>query len=87
MGSWNEFFSHVQNNADLNNAGLRRKYGIKTLIHYWLVDRPMYNETPSLYTVSEQPVTALKDAVEVFLSYLEDAGDRTIAWACRFTTR
>jgi hypothetical protein len=71
VGSWNEFFSHVQNNGDLYNAGLRKKYGIKTLIHYWLVDRPMHTETPPLYAVSEQPVTALKDATTVFLSYLQ----------------
>jgi Mg-chelatase subunit ChlD len=38
----------------------------------------MYNDTPSLYAVSEQPVTALKEAVEVFLSFLqaEDTDDR-----------
>jgi hypothetical protein len=70
-GSWNEFFSHVRNNTDLNNAGLRKRYGMKTLIHYWLCDRPMHHETPPLYAVSAQPVTALKDATEVFLSYLQ----------------
>jgi len=49
-----------------------------TLIHYWLCDRPMYSETPSLHAVSEQPVTALKEAVEVFLSFLQsqDTDDR-----------
>jgi hypothetical protein len=77
-GSWSEFFSHVQNNPDLNNAGLRKRYGLKTLIHYWLCDRPMHHETPSLYAVSAQPVTALKEATEVFLSYLQsqDTDDR-----------
>jgi hypothetical protein len=77
-GSWSEFFSHVQNNADLDNAGLRKRYGLKTLIHYWLCDRPMHHETPSLYAVSAQPVTALKGATEVFLSYLQsqDTDDR-----------
>jgi Mg-chelatase subunit ChlD len=62
----------------LNNAGLRKRYGLKTLIHYWLVDRPMHSETPSLNAVSAQPVTALKGATEVFLSYLQsqDTDDR-----------
>lgn len=69
-GSWTEFFSHVQNNSDLNGAGLRKYYGYKTLIHYWLVDRAKHSETPSLANVSAQPVTALKDSVEVFLSFL-----------------
>jgi Putative Tad-like Flp pilus-assembly len=71
VGSWNEYFSHVHTNADLNGAGLRNKYGLKTFIHYRLVDRPMHSETPSLCNVSEQPVTALKDATEVFLWYLQ----------------
>jgi hypothetical protein len=77
-GSWNEYFSHVQNNSSLNNAGYRKRYGYMTLIHYWLCDRPMHSETPSLHAVSEQPVTALKESVEVFLSFLEsqDTDDR-----------
>jgi hypothetical protein len=70
-GSWNEFFSYVQNNGTLYDAGLRKKYGYKTLIHYWLDSRPMHNETPSLAAVSAQPVDALKEATEVFLSYLQ----------------
>ena len=70
-GSWNEYFSYVQNNGTLNNAGLRKKYGYKTLIHYWLDTRPMHSETPSLASVSAQPVDALKEATEVFLSYLQ----------------
>ncbi len=70
VGSWDEFINHVKNNADLNNAGYRRKYGYMTLIHYWLVDRPMHNETPSLAQVSAQPVEALKDSVQVFLSFM-----------------
>jgi hypothetical protein len=78
VGSWNEYFSYVQNNSLLNNAGLRKKYGYKTLIHYWLDSRPMHSETPSLANVSAQPVKALKEATEVFLSYLQaqDTDDR-----------
>ncbi len=70
VGSWDEFINHVKNNADLNNAGYRKKYGYMTLIHYWLVDRPMNSETPSLKNVSAQPVEALKDSVQVFLSFM-----------------
>ncbi len=78
QGSWNEYFSYVQTNELLNNAGLRKRYGLKTLIHYWLDIRPMHSETPTLAGVSAQPVTALKEATEVFLSYLQsqDTDDR-----------
>lgn len=77
-GSWDEYFSHVRNNSDLNAAGYRRYYGYMTLIHYWLVDRCRSSETPSLYQVRAQPVNALKESTEVFLSYLQsqDSDDR-----------
>jgi putative Tad-like protein involved in Flp pilus assembly/von Willebrand factor type A domain-containing protein len=70
VGSWDEFINHVKNNADLNKAGYTKKYGYMTLIHYWLVDRPMHSETPALAQVSAQPVDALKDSVRVFLSFM-----------------
>ena len=35
--------------------------------------RGQYNQTPDLWKVSEQPVTALKDSFSIFLSYLEAA--------------
>jgi Mg-chelatase subunit ChlD len=78
VGTWNEYFNYVQTNSALNNVGLRKKYGLKTLIHYWLDSRPMHSETPVLNAVSAQPVTALKEATEVFLSYLQsqDTDDR-----------
>jgi hypothetical protein len=70
VGTWDEFINHVKNNAALNNAGYRKKYGYMTLIHYWLCDRPMHSETPALAQVSAQPVEALKDSVQVFLSFM-----------------
>jgi hypothetical protein len=70
VGSWDEFINHVKNNGSLNSAGYRRHYGHMTLIHYWLCDRPMYSETPGLVSVSAQPVAALKESMEVFLSYM-----------------
>jgi len=77
-GSWSEYVSHVRNNGDLNGANYRNKYGMLTFIHYLLVDRDMFSESPILVNVSAQPVTALKDATEVFLSFLkaDDTDDR-----------
>jgi Flp pilus assembly protein TadG len=70
-GSWNDFISHVMNSNSVNNAGYRKKYGYLTLIDYWLVVRPMNSETPDLWQVSAQPITAVKNAVALFLSYLQ----------------
>ncbi len=71
QGSWNEFIDHVKNDSNLNGAGYRKKYGVLTLIHYWLTTRPSHDETPQLASVSAQPVGALKDSTEVFLSFLQ----------------
>jgi hypothetical protein len=49
-----------------------------TLVNYWLEKRPKHNQTADLWKTSEQPVTAVKDAVKVLLAYLQevDTDDR-----------
>lgn len=71
-GSWAEYINYVKNDSTINNSGYRKKYGYLTLINYWLDEKPKYNETPDLWQTSEQPVTAVKDAVTVFLAYLQE---------------
>ena len=53
-------------------------FGYANLINYWLEQRPAYSQTPVLWDVSAQPVTALKDAVDVFMDYIQlvDTNDR-----------
>lgn len=69
-GSWADYFTYVQTDASVNTAGYRKKYGYLTFIDYIQVNQPRYADTPILWQCAEQPVTALKDAMEVFLSYL-----------------
>ncbi len=77
-GSWNDFINYVKSDGDVNNAGYRKKYGMLTLINYWLERRPRYSQTPDLWKVSAQPVTAVKDAVDVFIEFVSmvDTDDR-----------
>jgi Mg-chelatase subunit ChlD len=42
------------------------------LIQYWLAKRPLYSETPDLWKVSAQPITAVKDSVSVLLAYIQE---------------
>jgi Flp pilus assembly protein TadG len=70
-GSWDEYIDYVKKDSTLNSAGYRYKYGGITFMHYLMVKRDSYSETPLLWKTSEQPLTALKDAVDEFLSYLE----------------
>lgn len=69
-GSWDGFIDYVQTNGDINSAGYRAKYGYMTFLQYLFDNESSYSDTPVLWQTSQQPVTALKDAVDVFLSYL-----------------
>src|SRR5262249_9720833 len=69
-GSWDDYIDYVQTDSYVNSAGYRCKYGYMTWVNYLLAKQPGNSAPPPLDTVSEQPVTALKDAVDVFLDYL-----------------
>lgn len=69
-GSWDEYIDYVQSDSYVNSAGYRCKYGYLTWVNYLLSTRYSNADTPALKNCSEQPVTAVKDAVDVFLSYL-----------------
>lgn len=78
VGSWDEFINYVQTSPQVRSAGYKNQYGCLTLIQYWLDRRPMAHETPDLWKTSEQPITAVKDSLTVFMSYLRTvkANDR-----------
>jgi hypothetical protein len=66
--------------SNVHTAGYRRKFGILLLINFWNLNKPMYAETPDLWKVSQQPITALKDATDLFLDYLlEHAAEDQVA--------
>ncbi len=77
-GSWDDYIYYVRTSSNINSAGYRKRYGYLTLVNYWLEKRPKNNQTPDLWKTSEQPITAVKDAVKVFLAYLQevDTDDR-----------
>jgi len=71
-GSWNDFINYVKSSGFVYYAGYHKKYGYLTLVNYWLQRKPKANQTPDLWQVSEQPITAVKDAVTLFLAYLQE---------------
>jgi Flp pilus assembly protein TadG len=72
-GSWDTYIDYCESSSGQNkDAGYRYKYGYKSLVNYWLDQKPAYNQTPDLWKVSAQPVTALKDAVDVFVEFLAE---------------
>lgn len=76
-GSWNEYIDFVSGNSGASafrrhiiDRGYRSKYGPKTFVDYlqWIHSR--YTDIPALASSPEQPITALKDAVEIMTDYL-----------------
>lgn len=76
--SWDTWISYVKNDSTNKTAGYQRMYGKLNVTNYLLEERPRNDQTPALCETSEQPITALKNAVTVFLSYLQevDTDDR-----------
>ncbi len=70
-GSWSDYISKVQSSSGaIKDAGYRDMYGYLTWIHYLQYNYPSVAQTPDLWKTSEQPVGAMKDAVDLFIDYL-----------------
>lgn len=76
--SWESFINYCRYDWDNYRAGFHYKFGYANLINYWLERKPHHHETPDLWKVSAQPITAVKDAVDTFMEYitLVDTNDR-----------
>lgn len=83
-GQWDKYIDYAtgHNNQDWynanKNAGYRYKFGYMNWINYLLEQQPRNSQTPDLWQTSEQPITAVKNAVDVFLNYMQtmDSGDQ-----------
>ena len=71
-GSWDDYINYCRTYSSVKNAGYKKKYGGMTLVNYWLEKKPMASQTPDLWKVSAQPVQAVKDAVDVFMEYIQE---------------
>ncbi len=71
-GSWNNYIDYVMNDGTINSAGYRRRYGYLTWVNYLLAQNYSYTQNPDLWKTSQQPVTALKNAVDVLVSYIQE---------------
>ena len=71
-GSWDNYIYYVKTSSSLYPAGYRRSYGYMTLINYWLEQKSMYSQTPDLWKANAQPVGAVKNAVGVFMEYIQE---------------
>jgi hypothetical protein len=78
-GSWNEYIDWVENNSNQNkNAGYRYKFGYMNWIVWMLETQPGNSQTPDLWKVRAEPISALKASVDVFMDFISsvDTNDR-----------
>ncbi|MGA2070592.1 MAG: VWA domain-containing protein [Sedimentisphaerales bacterium] len=71
-GSWNEYINYVKTDSYVGQAGYQNYYGYRTLLNYWQNQQEMASQTPDLWQTHEQPITAVKDAVTLFLAYMDE---------------
>jgi Mg-chelatase subunit ChlD len=78
---WSDYFSYVQgsaishneNKTIVNDSHYRNYYGYMTLMDYFqAVQYRASPDTVALWQTPQQPITAVKDAVSLFLSYMEN---------------
>ena len=72
-GSWSGYVDYCISSSSYNaSVGYRYRFGYMNLINYWLEQYPSYSDVPDLWKVSEQPITAVKNSVDVFLSFMQE---------------
>ncbi|MCC7291627.1 MAG: VWA domain-containing protein [Phycisphaerales bacterium] len=52
------------------NSNFRYRFGVKTLMNYFLEDLPYNDDMPELADTREQPMQSVKDATEVLTTYI-----------------
>jgi Flp pilus assembly protein TadG/uncharacterized protein YegL len=70
-GSWLDYINYVQGDSALAAQGYERRYGMLTFMNYLLDRRRSAAETPDLWQASAQPITAVKDSVDIFLDFVQ----------------
>jgi len=71
-GSWADYINYVQGSSNLRYNGYKKEYGYLTFMNYLLERRRGRLQTPDLWQVSAQPITAVKDSVDIFLDFIEE---------------
>ncbi|MGQ9576095.1 MAG: VWA domain-containing protein [Thermoguttaceae bacterium] len=71
-GSWESYIDYVKSDSYVKYAGYQKKYGMLTLINYWLAKKPRYDQTPDLWKTRAQPIATVKDAVGLFFNYIQE---------------
>lgn len=79
-GSWEKYINYVKNNYIVSTqyTNLRYRFGLKTLVNYYLNQEPDCFSTPALADCPVQPMQAVKDAANELITIISglDSNDR-----------
>ncbi len=75
---WDDYTDYVRTSSVNRGAGFEFKFGFANLVNFWLEQNARATQTPGMHVASAQPITAVKDAVDVFMDYITtvDTDDR-----------
>ncbi len=72
--SWSNYINYVASGSSTMvqaESGMRYRFGLKSFVNYVLEYRPRHEETPVLCDTPEQPLQAVKDAVNAMVGVIE----------------
>jgi hypothetical protein len=79
-GSWSSWINYCRSSNEYNHTegDYRYRFGYMNWVNYLLEDKPQHSQTPDLWKVSAQPITAVKEGVDVFIDFMQrvDINDR-----------
>lgn len=75
---WGQYIDYVRYDSVMQDSGFQNRFGMLTLVHFWNDLKHAPSQTPDLANTRQQPMGALKDAVNSLLDYIVDveADDR-----------
>ncbi|UUO05880.1 VWA domain-containing protein [Blastopirellula sp. J2-11] len=75
-GSWNDYINYCLGTGQNNNAGYRYRFGYFNWINYLLERQYSSYSTPDLWKASAQPITAVKNSVDLFVHFMQEGDGR-----------
>ena len=79
-GSWNDYIDYCRDSngstswydVQVYHAGHRRKFGMLTLVEFWVKHHKGFTQTPDLWKTRHYPFHAVKEGATLFCDFLTD---------------
>ncbi len=79
-GSWDNYIDYCRDSTgttpwydkDIYTTGYRRKFGMLTLVEFWISKRKTFSETEELWKTRHYPFHAVKEGAGLFCDFLKD---------------